>query len=80
MYCHKLTKIIRIIANKLDIDRTISYILISRDLFYLPQPITLSLIAKYFNAPEQNYYYTFGNILSASIYLELAQGVGGYLI
>jgi len=52
-----LIKIIKQIANKLGIDRSISYVLIGRGAF-LSQPITLYLIAKYFTAPEQGYYCT----------------------
>lgn len=70
-----MIKIIKRIANKLGIDRAISYVLIGRGFSFLSQPITLYLIAKYFTAPEQGYYYTFGSILSASVFLELGLGV-----
>ncbi len=39
------------------------------------QPITILLISKYFTPAEQGYYYTFANILSISILLELGLGV-----
>ena len=74
-YRFQLIKTIKKIANKLGIDRAISYVLMGRGFSFFSQPITLYLIAKYFTAPEQGYYYTFGSILSASIFLELGLGV-----
>lgn len=70
-----MIKFIKKIASKLGIDRAISFVLIGRVFSFLSQPITLYLIAKFFSPSEQGYYYTFGSILSASIFLELGLGI-----
>ena len=60
---------------KLGIDKAVAYVLAGRGISIVVQPITLYLIAKNFTSVEQGYYYTFGSILSASVFLELGLGM-----
>jgi hypothetical protein len=50
-------------------------VLAGKGISFIVQPVTLYLIATYFTGTEQGYYYTFGSILSASIFLELGLGM-----
>lgn len=63
------------IAGKLGVDRAILFMLLGKGFSFISQPITIYLIAKYFTLSEQGFYYTFANILSVSIFLELSLGV-----
>lgn len=67
--------ILKNILKKLGIDKAISYVLAGKGISFVTQPITLYLIATYFTGTEQGYYYTFGSILSASIFIELGLGM-----
>ena len=49
--------------------------LLGRGFSFVSQPITLYLIVKHFTLSQQGFYYTFANILSVSIFLELSLGV-----
>jgi len=51
------------------------FMLLGRGFAFVAQPITLFLIAKHFNLTQQGFYYTFANILSVSVFLELSLGV-----
>lgn len=62
------------IAKRLGIDEAISYVLLGRGLSFLSQPITLFLIARFFSPETQGFYYTFGSVLSASVFFELGLG------
>jgi len=64
----------KLLLEKLGIDKAISFVLLGRGFSFLSQPITLYLIAKFFSPSEQGYYYTFGSILSTSVFLELGLG------
>lgn len=63
------------ILRHIGIDRAISYVLLGKGISFLSQPITLYLIAQYLTGAEQGYYYAFGSIYSASIFLELGLGM-----
>lgn len=63
------------ICRKAGVDRAIFFVLIGRGVSFLTQPITIYLIARFFSPVEQGFYYTFANILSLSIFLELGLGV-----
>ena len=71
----KSTEIIKRLLNKLGIDKAVSYVLAGKGISFVVQPITLYLIATYFTSAEQGYYYTFGSILSATIFFELGLGM-----
>ena len=57
------------------IDKAIFYVLVGKGFSFISQPITLYLIATYFTPQEQGFYYTFANILSLSMFLEMGLGV-----
>lgn len=61
--------------NKLGIDKAVSFVLAGKGISFVTQPITLYLIATYFSSTEQGYYFTFGSILSATIFFELGLGM-----
>jgi hypothetical protein len=63
------------LLEKIGIDNAVFYVLTGKGISFIVQPITLYLIATYFTGIEQGYYYTFGSILSASIFLELGLGM-----
>jgi len=67
--------ILKKLLKKLGIDKAVSYVLAGKGISFAAQPITLFLIATYFTSAEQGYYYTFGSILSASMFLELGLGM-----
>lgn len=63
------------VCRKLGIDQAVFFVLLGRGVSFLTQPITIYLIARFFSPVEQGFYYTFANILSLSIFLELGLGV-----
>jgi hypothetical protein len=62
------------IASKMGVDRAIFFVLLGRSFSLFAQPLTIYLVASYFSKAEQGYYYTFANILTVSIFLELGLG------
>jgi hypothetical protein len=71
----KSKEIIKQLLTKLGIDKAVSYVLVGKGISFVVQPITLYFIAIYFTSAEQGYYYTFGSILSATIFFELGLGM-----
>jgi hypothetical protein len=67
--------ILKKLLKYIGVDKAVSYVLAGKGISFIVQPITLYLIATYFTGVEQGYYYTFGNIISASIFLELGLGM-----
>ena len=63
------------LLKKIGIDKAVSYVLVGKGISFVAQPIILFLIATYFTSSEQGYYYTFGSILAASMFLELGLGM-----
>lgn len=63
------------VCRKFGIDKAVFFVLLGRGVSFLTQPITIYLIARFFTPQEQGFYYTFANILSLSIFLELGLGV-----
>jgi hypothetical protein len=63
------------LANLVGIDRAVLYVLISRGFSLIALPLTLYLIVNYFSLAEQGFYYTFANILSISVFVELGLGL-----
>jgi O-antigen/teichoic acid export membrane protein len=61
--------------EKLGVDKAILFMLLGRGFSFISQPISMYLIAKYFTLSQQGFYYTFANILSVSIFLELSLGL-----
>lgn len=62
------------LARKMGVDRAIFFVLLGRSFSLFAQPVTIYLVASYFSKAEQGYYYTFANILTVSIFLELGLG------
>mgnify|MGYP001080599171 CR=1 FL=1 len=60
--------------KKLEIDKTVTFLLLGKVVSLLSQPITLFFISAYLNAEERGYYFTFSNIIALSIFLELGLG------
>jgi len=63
------------ILAKFGVDKAILFMLLGRGFSFISQPITLYLIVKHFTLSQQGFYYTFANILSISVFLELSLGV-----
>ncbi len=61
--------------EKLGVDKAILFMLLGKSFSFISQPVTIYLIAKHFTLSQQGFYYTFANILSVSIFLELSLGV-----
>lgn len=66
--------ILKKLLSKSGIDSAVLYVLAGKGISFIVQPVTLYLIATCLTSAEQGYYYTFGSILSASIFLELGLG------
>ena len=65
---------ISVLKTKLGLDRAISYVLIGRGISLISQPITIFFIGRFLSSTEQGFYYTFANIISLNIFLELGLG------
>jgi len=63
------------VLEKFGVDKAILFMLLGRGFSFISQPVTIYLIAKHFTLSQQGFYYTFANILSVSIFLELSLGV-----
>ena len=62
------------IKNLLGVDKAISYLLLGRGISLISQPVTILFIGKYLSPVQQGFYFTFSNIISLSIFLELGLG------
>lgn len=62
----------RRVLNRLEVDRAVFYAIAQRGWQFLAGPITLLLVARYFTADIQGYYYTFWSILALQVFFELA--------
>jgi len=60
--------------DALGIDKAISYLLAGKAIALASQPLTIFFIGKFLTSTEQGFYYTFSNIISLSIFLELGLG------
>lgn len=61
----------RRLAQRLEFDRAVFYALAARAWQMLAGPITVLLIATYFDAETQGYYYAFGSLLAVQAIFEL---------
>ena len=66
----KLPQLISSFKNK-----ALQYVLSSRIISFLVQPVIIFLISKKFNSTEQGYFYTIGSLVTISIFFELGLGV-----
>jgi len=56
---------------RLEVDRSVLYAISSRGWQFLAGPLTVWLIAKFFSADMQGFFYTFGSVLAMQLFFEL---------
>lgn len=66
---------VRVVAARYEMDRTVSYAILTRAWAFFAGPISAILIASRFSEDIQGYYYTFGSILALQSFAELGMGV-----
>lgn len=69
-----MRSLLKSFADRLGIDRAVSYVLLAKLWSVGGGLITLSLVTTRLTLPEQGTYYTFANILGLQIFLELGLG------
>jgi hypothetical protein len=57
--------------QRLEVDRSVFYAISSRGWQFLAGPLTVWLIAKFFSADMQGFFYTFGSVLAMQLFFEL---------
>jgi hypothetical protein len=57
--------------RRLEVDRSVLYAVSSRGWQFLAGPLTVWLIAKFFSADMQGFFYTFGSVLAMQLFFEL---------
>lgn len=66
---------IKIIGKKAEMDRAVLFGLLSKIWSVISGPISALLIASFFSASMQGYYYTFATLLALQVFVELGLGI-----
>jgi hypothetical protein len=61
----------RRLLNRLEVDRAVFYALATRSWQFLAGPVTIFLVALFFSAEVQGYFYTFASLMALSTLVEL---------
>ena len=67
-------KLLKVLANKIDLDKAVILGLVSKTWVIIAGPVTALLIATFFTSSLQGYYYTFATLLALQMFVELGLG------
>lgn len=62
---------LRRLVNRLEVDQAVFYALIARGWQFVAGPVSMVLIATFFTAELQGYFYTFAGLLALQVFVEL---------
>lgn len=68
---NRLRENLRPLLSRLEIDRAVVFLLLTRAWQMLAGPVTILLIARYFSPEMQGFYYTFASLLALQSFVEL---------
>ena len=67
--------LLRRLSSRLEIDRAVFYVLLTRGWQLLAGPVTVLLIVRYFSSEMQGYFYTFASVLALQAFVELCMHI-----